>query len=194
MLREARKKSIKETIIRHAVELFKQKGYENVTVEEITSKCGIAKGTFFNYFPKKEHLLLHMADSYVPLMDRIVETHREGHVKERLLRMLQELIAIYSRHSDLLGLTLVETIKSAIRSDDASTNIRVLQETIRTVIEEAKQSGAIRSRWDSNVSASILTGLFLHTLIAYASNVDAAEMSEALRRQLDAAWEGIADE
>ncbi|XOS92284.1 TetR/AcrR family transcriptional regulator [Brevibacillus laterosporus] len=37
-----------------ALKLFKEKGFENVTVEEITKACGIAKGTFYNYFPKKK--------------------------------------------------------------------------------------------------------------------------------------------
>ncbi|WP_420481884.1 TetR/AcrR family transcriptional regulator [Cohnella zeiphila] len=45
MLREPRKKKTKELIVRTAVQLFKDKGYDNVTVEEITQLCGIAKGT-----------------------------------------------------------------------------------------------------------------------------------------------------
>jgi len=33
------------------------KRYEETTVEEITERADVAKGTFFNYFPSKEALL-----------------------------------------------------------------------------------------------------------------------------------------
>lgn len=39
MLRESRKRDTREKIVRHAVQLFKEKGYDNVTVDEITQVC-----------------------------------------------------------------------------------------------------------------------------------------------------------
>ncbi len=41
--------------------LFKEKGFENTTVDEITKKAEIGKGTFFNYYPAKEALLVDFA-------------------------------------------------------------------------------------------------------------------------------------
>jgi len=41
--------------------LFKEKGIENTTVDEIVKEAGIGKGTFFNYFPSKTSLLLYFA-------------------------------------------------------------------------------------------------------------------------------------
>lgn len=52
---------IKNTIIQTAINLFKEKGYENVTVDEITTQVGIAKGTFYNYFESKGDLLIYWA-------------------------------------------------------------------------------------------------------------------------------------
>jgi len=40
-----------------AVELFSRKGFAQTTVEEITTAADVGKGTFFNYFPSKEHVL-----------------------------------------------------------------------------------------------------------------------------------------
>lgn len=194
MLREVRKKKINETITQVAIELFKQKGYENVTVEEIALKSGIAKGTFFNYFQKKEHLLLHIVNSYMQLMDQIVHRHQEGTVKERLLHILRDILSIYFRHPNLLRLTLVETIKSTIETKDASTNITKFRETLGTIIAEAKQSGALRSSWDPNMSASVVVGVFLNTLINWSSSLNEEKLFELLQRQLDVVWEGIADE
>lgn len=54
MLREVQKQDTKQLIFIQAIKLFKEKGYDHVTVQEIASTCGIAKGTFFNYFSKKK--------------------------------------------------------------------------------------------------------------------------------------------
>ncbi|MBD0380948.1 TetR/AcrR family transcriptional regulator [Paenibacillus sedimenti] len=194
MLREVRKKQINETITQVAIELFKQKGYENVTVEEIALKSGIAKGTFFNYFQKKEHLLLHIVNSYMQLMDQIVHRHQEGTVKERLQHILRDILSIYFLHPSLLRLTLVETIKSTLETKDASTNITMFKETLGTIIAEAKQSGVLRSSWDPNLSASVVVGVFLNTLINWSSSLNEEELFKVLQRQLDVVWEGIADE
>ncbi|WP_373460999.1 TetR/AcrR family transcriptional regulator [Paenibacillus sp. V4I5] len=51
--REVKKKKTKEDIIRNAIKLFKEKGYANVTVEEIAFKSDIAKGTFLTIFKKR---------------------------------------------------------------------------------------------------------------------------------------------
>lgn len=194
MLRESRKRDTREKIVRHAVQLFKEKGYDNVTVDEITQVCGIAKGTFFNYFPKKENVLLYLADSYAGLMNDIVNRHREGNVKDRLINIFRELLHIYSNHTSLLGLTLIETLKSAILSNEGSTNLSVFQDAIRNLLEEAQEDGRLHRRFDPRISASVLAAIFYHTLIHGSQTADEEKMIAVLQQQLDVVWEGIAGE
>lgn len=47
----------KEELLRTALELFAERGYENTPVQAITDAIGIAKGTFYHYFDSKEALL-----------------------------------------------------------------------------------------------------------------------------------------
>ncbi|MFM1654037.1 TetR/AcrR family transcriptional regulator [Brevibacillus sp. B_LB10_24] len=193
MRREDRKKQIEETIIQQAVGLFKQKGYDNVTVEEITVHSGIAKGTFFNYFPKKEHVLLHIANTHLQLIGQIVERHSDGPLKERLLSIFRDLLAIYFQHADILRPALVETLKSAIESKNETSNITILQGTLHSLIEDAKQSHSFQSRWDSSKIASISVSLFFHALITGSATMSEGEIYASLRSQMDAVWEGISD-
>jgi AcrR family transcriptional regulator len=46
-LREKKKIETKNRIFEVSGKLFKEKGFENTTIDEITKEAGIAKGTFF---------------------------------------------------------------------------------------------------------------------------------------------------
>jgi AcrR family transcriptional regulator len=49
-------------LFRCALQLFAEHGYSNVTVEDITEAADVGKGTFFNYFESKDHVLGVMAE------------------------------------------------------------------------------------------------------------------------------------
>ena len=58
--------ALREAIYLKAVELIETHGYDAVSVGEIVSAVGIAKGTFFNHFPTKADIL---AEWYSRLVD-----------------------------------------------------------------------------------------------------------------------------
>ncbi|MGX6647324.1 TetR/AcrR family transcriptional regulator [Maricaulaceae bacterium MS644] len=56
--RRARKKrAVFESLYQAGLTLFCAHGYDAVSVSQICAEAGVAKGTFFNHFPTKEHLL-----------------------------------------------------------------------------------------------------------------------------------------
>ena len=62
-----RQKSAVETkrkLVSAGLELIKEKGFDAINVEDITRKAGVAKGTFYVYFKRKEDIVL--AISRVP--------------------------------------------------------------------------------------------------------------------------------
>src|SRR4051812_36615342 len=56
--RQRRREETAQKILTAAVRLFEKQGYSSTTVEQITEAADVGKGTFFNYFPSKEHVLL----------------------------------------------------------------------------------------------------------------------------------------
>jgi AcrR family transcriptional regulator len=58
----------RDDLMSAAQDLFLAQGIAATTVEQITSAAGVAKGTFYLYFPTKEDVL-------VPLGDRYAEQH-----------------------------------------------------------------------------------------------------------------------
>ena len=56
--RERRRQETSEKLFLAAMELFSRKGFAQTKVEGITEAADVGKGTFFNYFPSKEHVRL----------------------------------------------------------------------------------------------------------------------------------------
>ncbi len=61
-LREQKKRQTRRDIGQAAWRLFRQHGFDAVTVDEIAQAAGVSKKTVFNYFPTKEDLVLARAE------------------------------------------------------------------------------------------------------------------------------------
>ena len=56
-LRERKKAEAHVAIVRAALELFTKRGYADVTIDEIAERAGVARRTYFRYFPTKESVV-----------------------------------------------------------------------------------------------------------------------------------------
>lgn len=64
----------RKKLLSAALALFKKNGYDNVTVEDITKKAGVAKGSFYVYFSAKEAVL---SEYFRQVEDLYEETYRK---------------------------------------------------------------------------------------------------------------------
>ncbi|HKO03304.1 MAG TPA: TetR/AcrR family transcriptional regulator [Candidatus Acidoferrales bacterium] len=93
--RERRKAETYERLMRAALRLFAEQGLAATTIEQITESADVGKGTFFNYFPTKEHVLLAFGDTRIKKIRAALEEAREGsqpmwQILRRLARSLAE--------------------------------------------------------------------------------------------------------
>src|SRR6266536_1138765 len=71
-LRERKKRQTREAIAQAAMELFKARGFDAVTVAEVARAAGVSEKTVFNYFPAKEDLVAHRgAERMAELVDAV---------------------------------------------------------------------------------------------------------------------------
>lgn len=59
--RQTAAQETKKRLIETALELIKEKGFDSINVEDITKKAGVAKGTFYTYFKRKEDIVLEIS-------------------------------------------------------------------------------------------------------------------------------------
>ena len=81
--RERRAAETRLRLFRCALHLFAERGFSNVTVEEITEAADVGKGTFFNYFESKDAVLGVMAELQ---LGRVAEALAEAEAGKQPIR------------------------------------------------------------------------------------------------------------
>src|SRR5437868_9246106 len=80
--RQRRSAEIRERLFRAALALFAKKGFAETTVEDITNAADLGKGTFFNHFPSKDHILIAFSDMQIAKLQQAVNEAR--HTRESM--------------------------------------------------------------------------------------------------------------
>ncbi len=65
----------KRKIFETAIRLIKEKGYDNITISEISKASGVAKGSFYVHYKSKEDIV---RESYYADMGQYIEGHYEN--------------------------------------------------------------------------------------------------------------------
>jgi AcrR family transcriptional regulator len=89
--RERKAAETRLKLFRCAMQLFAERGFQNVTVEDITEAADVGKGTFFNYFESKDQVLGVMAEIQLGKVRAAMEEAEAG--KRSIQSVLQRLFA-----------------------------------------------------------------------------------------------------
>lgn len=194
-LRETRKKELKEEIFLQALRMFKERGYENVTVEEITAACGIAKGTFYNYFPRKEHILLHLGQVKRALFDEAIARYSGvTDVRQRLKLIFGHVMSQSDLEPDLMKVTILEILRSWLLVEQEWQLMTEFEQQLTPLFAEAIAIGQVSPRSNPRELASVLVGIYLHALFAWLTKPEQGDKVELFNAHLDMMWDGIKKE
>ena len=93
-LRERKRESTRRSIWHSALQMFAERGYDNVTIEEIADYCAVSPRTIFRYFGTKEDVLFAGTEARRMLLLHAIETQPPGggafRVLERACRTVAE--------------------------------------------------------------------------------------------------------
>src|SRR5262249_32473391 len=90
-LRAEKKSKLRGKILANAIQLFKERGFDEVTIEDVVGQLDISQATFFNYFPSKDAILQQAAEDTVERYREMLEheVHRDAPTAEKVARLLE---------------------------------------------------------------------------------------------------------
>jgi len=68
----------KNELLNAALAVIRSKGYSATTVDDICRKAGVSKGSFFHYFPSKEHLAIAAAEHFANMAGGLFAVSHTG--------------------------------------------------------------------------------------------------------------------
>jgi AcrR family transcriptional regulator len=122
-LRERKKRETRQAIADVATMMFADRGFDQVTVAEVAVEAGVSKMTVFNYFARKEDLLLDRYEEQDELVLGAIRNRKRGWTPARAIREL--LVELTRQHHPLTS--LVEGAPSFWRIVEASPALRARQ-------------------------------------------------------------------
>ena len=71
--------NLRENILKESKNILKTESYDKLTVRRVASRCGVAVGTVYNYFPSKEMLTAGvMLDDWMKTLEEMKKTAAEA--------------------------------------------------------------------------------------------------------------------
>lgn len=195
--RERNKRARKENLYVVAVDLFRRKGFEETRVEEITQAAGVAKGTFFNYFPTKEDVLLYISERHLSRLGIALANgtgariSRERSAVDAIKFLMEALADSLEDDRDLVSLAVNKAMKVAHLAPSSSGGRFSFQGLLAILVERGQRQGEIHPAMDPELVAQILEGLYYQQLVIWCQEEFSFDLGERLEQVVDLLVMGI---
>jgi AcrR family transcriptional regulator len=181
-LRERKKAKTRAALQEHALRLFRERGYEATTVDEIADAADVSPSTFFRYFPTKEDVVLY--DALDPVLLEAFEAQAAD---------LSPVGAFRAAMREVFGGAPTDVLaqqdeRAALILSVPELRMRMLDEFARSMLFFADVVARRVRRQPDDIAVRALVGAVVGVGIAAWVNAGGAQASDYLR-QMD---EGLA--
>lgn len=187
--RERKKEETRLNILDSSIELFRTKGFQDTSMEEIAEKADISKGTLYNYFESKESILSAYIQSSIMEFGEELEAQLKNHqgIKAQLRLLLDFRHSLFGKDPQLTAIYIsfrMQTLVNAPSPNPFNHPHRSgLEKVILTIITEAQRNKEIRSDIPALVLARNFQLMTVNYFISCQFSQEPEEL-ELLREQL----------
>jgi AcrR family transcriptional regulator len=150
--------AVRRRILDAALVCLARNDYQNVTTRELVTEADLSTGTFYNYFPTKEHLYVSLAEDLLTEdIERFQAAEPDGTSTGRgLLDFLSDYVM-----ADPRGAVVMSSFRSQLdRSGDAHQVIERLNhfvvERFAPLVAAAQADGSVRAEVDVDAIVELL--------------------------------------
>jgi AcrR family transcriptional regulator len=167
--RQRRAAETRLRLFRCALRLFAERGFPKVTVADITEAADVGKGTFFNYFESKDHVLGVMAEIQLGKIKEAVTLAESGKqtIHSVLRRLFLRVAEEPGRSPDLARALISSFLASEGVRGLIDRNMREGRKMVAQVVAAGQKRGEIDSRLRKEKVALQLQQAALGTLLLW---------------------------
>ncbi len=148
----------KRRIFNTAVKLFSDKGYDNASVEEITAIAGVAKGSLYYHFSKKEDIFDLILQEGMKLLRNSIEikTRNCESSLDKIKAIILVEIKVIVKYEDFLNVVLSQIWGEEEKNKKCKKAVFEYIKIIEEIVQEGIENGEF---YDGDVEA-ISAGIF----------------------------------
>jgi AcrR family transcriptional regulator len=167
--RQRRAAETRLRLFRCALQLFAERGFPSVTVEDITEAADVGKGTFFNYFESKDHVLGVMAEIQLGKVREAVKLAEAGKqtIHSVLHRLFLRVAEEPGRSPDLARALITSFLASKRVRGLIEHNMSEGRKMVAEIVAAGQKRGEIDPRLKKEKVALQLQQAFLGTLLLW---------------------------
>ena len=167
--RERRAAETRERLFRAALRLFEERGFSATTVEDITEAADVGKGTFFNYFPSKEHIIAAFGQLQLGKLQAAVAAAQSGDLPTRQLlhRLANALAEEPGRSPSLVRSILLANLSSGPVRQLLQQNLERGRTLLGELFAVVQQRGEIRRDLQASELARAFQQVFFGALLMW---------------------------
>jgi AcrR family transcriptional regulator len=167
--RQRRAVETRMRLFRCALALIAERGLPNVTVEDITEAADVGKGTFFNYFESKDHVLGVMAEIQIGKIReaKVRFFQGKGTVQATLRQLAQQLAEEPGRSPELARALLSSFLGSVSVREIVKRTMHEGRKTIGELISAGQERGNVDPDLKKEKAAMQFLQAILGTLLIW---------------------------
>ncbi|MEK5237249.1 TetR/AcrR family transcriptional regulator [Paenibacillus sp. FSL L8-0470] len=181
----------REDIMKAALVLFAERGYDGTTVPMIAESAKVGAGTIYRYFANKESLVNGLFQHCVQVFSDTLKyeaIHSTPDIREQFHYIFQRLVKFADNNVN--ALLFIESHNSAYYLDDRSKQVfDELLGTFRQVLENGKKVGVIKE-FNTDALIAIVYGAFVMLFKLIKSGV-LTETPDLLEGVEESCWNAI---
>jgi len=182
--RERKKEETKNRIFLAAAQLFNEKGFDATTVDEIAERADVSKGTFFNYFPRKESLGYYLAEEWLDIAEHTArESDRSA--EDRIIELFAIGADSYGENRELARVVARYTMQQLCApSPEAAGTQQRLNQAFDTIWAQGQARGEFRTDIEPMMARGVLGAVFIGAVMWWVGSPEGHVDPEALNFKL----------
>lgn len=134
-------------ILQAALTLFARQGFSATRIDQITEAADVGKGTFFNYFPTKEHVMAGFAGKQLEKIQNALSSAQDAKrpLRDVLEELLQSLEQVPTRSPELVRSLLVAILSSEVVRELTAPTLARARHLLAELMALGQRRGEIRT-------------------------------------------------